>query len=259
MFVQNMLNQPKYQGWTFDDTRDLDGDNVVDSVIYDPQHQPVYFNGYYNIPNERTITKKDYYHDPAYQAQNWDNESFKEFRKTPYEILLIRVAKEFRARLKQGLEVQRINPETISRTMKDISGDFVKKFINKYIIIPLLIRSGTIGNIGIDQYAQTLTQTINQRDIQNHALMALFRQAKRIMAGLTEQQLTPFIEVLDAYFRQPETVAQLFNHYSQHFDARTNTYPKAAKINFGIGFMRAVINGINARNQAPAPAPAAQA
>ena len=84
----------------FKDCLSLETINIPDSVIRDPTGIPVYFNGYYNIDNANTLRKKAYYHDQNYAANNWDNETYKEYEKSKYEIILIRVAKEFRRNFK---------------------------------------------------------------------------------------------------------------------------------------------------------------
>ena len=255
-YVQNMLAQPKYQGWTFEDNRDLDNDGAVDSVIYDPQHQPVYFNGYYNIPNDKTLKKKDFYHDPNYQAQNWSNETFKEYRKSDYEIVLIRTAKEFRRRLKQYLKDRNLNADTIKITMKNIDGEFVKKFVNKYITIPMLIVNGFIQNVNIDQYEQALRQTIGQRDVLNGPLMQLYKFSRKVIEQMAPNNFQILSNLLDRNFTTNDNVIEgLFADFARNIDANTNKYPKAAKVNFGISFMRAWINAGAPQRQAQPAAP----
>ncbi len=251
-----MLSQPKYQGWTFTENEDLDGDNIPDSVIRDPTGIPVYFNGYYNIDNDNTLRKKTYYHDQKYAANNWDNETYKEYGKTRYEIILIRATKEFRGNFKKALKQQNLEQETIKKYMEHIDGDFVKKFINKYITIPVLFRTGALkvvryanakGQPAIDHavdlnaYAQLLQQSINVKDINITPLMAIYKTAKKIVENAKPTTLDALEQLIKQIMLNSALAKYLYNDFTANYNAGTNKYPKASRINFGLTSVRDIV------------------
>ena len=239
-FVNNLIqNDERYQGWTFVDNQDIDGDNIVDSVLYDPQHQPVYFNGYYNIPNGRTIKKKNYYHDARYAANNWDNETYKEYMKTDYEILILRKAKAVRASLKQMLEGNNVNEDVIKMIMRDITGAYLRSLIHKYLVIPILIKHNGIHNITNAQYIQLFQQVLNSpshKELDNRALMALYKHAKKdILANISQQNLNVLSGMLDRILTQ-QFVNTLYTEYSRE------AFTPIRKIRIGMNLIQAVQN-----------------
>lgn len=251
-----MLSQPKYQGWTFTENEDLDGDNIPDSVIRDPTGIPVYFNGYYNIDNANTLRKKAYYHDQKYAANNWDNETYNEYEKSKYEIILIRVAREFRKNFKQALKDTGVKEETIRKYMEKLDGDFVKKFINKYISIPVLFRTGALqvvryadakGQVPVEHpvdlnvYAQLLQQAINVKDISITPLMAIYKTAKKIIENAKPATLDNLEQLIRQIMLNSPLAKQLYNDFTANYDATTNKYPKSNIINFGLATVRDIV------------------
>ena len=226
-YVNNLLqNDERYKGWTFEDNKDIDGDNLVDSVIYDPQHQPVYFNGYYNIPNDRTMKKKAFYHDQSFKSAEWDNDSFKEYGKSPYEAMLIRIAKDFKPGLKERLirraqELGLKNMDDVKDIMNDFTNDFVRKLIHKFIVIPLLIKEGKLGNINLQQYTELLNQTLSEKDIKIKPLMLLYRAAKKITKSLSAQDVETLNQYIRSNLMKDETADILINNYDLAFEKQT--------------------------------------
>lgn len=255
-YVNQMLGQEKYQGWTFTDNVDLDGDTIPDSVIRDPQGQVVYFNGYYNTDNDNTLRKKTYYHDQRYAANNWDNDTFIEYGKSKYEILLIRVAKEFRKKYKQSMKASRLNDDTIKIIMSHIDNDFVKKFINKYITIPILFRIGFLSvvkyadakgqpaiehPVDLNAYAQLLQQTNNVKDITLTPLMAIYKTAKKIIEGINQASFNNLEQFIRQIMLNSALPKNLHQNFTANYNAATNKYPKSSIINFGLSTVRDIV------------------
>ena len=80
-FNQIMKPNKKYEGWTFNNTKDIDGDNIPDAVIADDKNRLRYFNGY-SITDASPESLADYRHkymiDPANKG-NYDNEAFQAY------------------------------------------------------------------------------------------------------------------------------------------------------------------------------------
>ena len=226
-YVNNLIQtDERYQGWTFEDDKDIDGDYVPDSVVYDPQHRPVYFNGYYNRPNDNTMKKKAFYHNPQYKNRNWDNDAYSEYEKNLYEIMLIRTSKDFKPGLKERIkqrsqELGIHDEEDVKVYLKDLSPGFVRDIIHKFIVIPLLISTGRITGVSLDQYAQMINQTLTQKAFYMKDYMALMRVAKKVCSNLTPQEIDNLNQRIRQIVLNHGFTDTLLNSYNIDFDKQT--------------------------------------
>ena len=150
--------------------QDFDKDGKADVAIFEPKGQMKYFNGYSFQPNQHYLDMIEYYNNPNYKDDKWAYAKYQDIGKRDYELALKAKAKEIRKLLKTDKELY-----------KKVSSTFIQDLMYHYIILPVLINTGKIKGLTVQDYANMLATQMNSGEklVKNRELMALYRLGRK--------------------------------------------------------------------------------
>ena len=154
LFVPKFLANKKKEGWTWSNNVDLDNDGKLDTVIYDKEKQPIFWNGYNYVDNVSMLGREKFMQNPDNEKYEYMMSKYKYDMKSDYEKILTDIGKKCHNIILKYLESTNANDSDKKRAKRDLSTQFFKSFMKDVLLTSQYIKDNKITTI--DNYIAEL-------------------------------------------------------------------------------------------------------
>ena len=184
IYIKQFLKGKKQKDWSYTTNEDLDDDGNLDTVIYNAQKQPVFWNGYHYVDKYPMVQREKFMQDPDNAIYEYKLSKYNYERKTSYDKVLTDIAKNCHEIIKDL--VRKLEAGTRRQITSDLSSQFFKSFIKEALLAPTFIIENNICEL--DAYVNELK-----------VIAGLFDQDKDYKMGRHREIMKIFRMVNDKY------------------------------------------------------------
>lgn len=221
LFVPEFLKGKNQKGWTWDRTKDLDGDGELDTVIYNENHQPMFWNGFHYVDKYPMVEREKFMMNPDNKKYDFMMSKYKYDIKSNYEKVLTDVSIMCHEHIKDL--TRNLDSKSRKQVLSELSSQFFKSFVKEAFLIPTYINQYQICSI--EAYKNELLEVANGFDNDKKYKMGKHRELMKVFRLMNDELSDPaktpnekLLSLKDSLIRSitGEMLNNLFSNYAQN-------------------------------------------